>query len=573
MNEPFPNHDVSPAPASAPAWLGHPRGLFSLSSIEMWERFGFNGTKAILVIYLAKHFLFDDEHAYGIFTAFASLAYLTPFIGGLLADRVLGFKRAVRSGVVLSAAGYFILALSGGPPAQQFLEYDGQRYSIEGTHGVGESVSVTTPDDTYDVHADASGGLVLNPRNRGIPTIVLPPARYRMPVERSLVNVYFTYVGLSLVIIGTGFFKPNNSSMAGRLYAPASTLRDAGFNIFYMGLNIGSFLGQLLLPYIRREVGFPAAFAAAGLAMLVAFAISLATDRHFAASDESGNDVRRRRSAGWTVYGVTLIALAPLWLLLQQPVITRQFVYAANGVLFLGLIWYACARLSRSDRNATLLAVTLTLFSVVFWALFEQSASSLTLYADRNTDRTVFGWNMPPDQIQFLNPLFIILLTPGFNLMWALLGRRGWEPDTVLKFALGTLLVAAGFLTLVWGSHFGGAHAQVALGWLAAAYLLHTMGELCVSPVGLSMITLLSAPHLAGVMMGMWFLSGSLAQAVGGVLATLTTSASVGGEVLDPQLSLVHYARVFNAMGWTAVLAAVVLMLARPKLKRWARHA
>jgi POT family proton-dependent oligopeptide transporter len=559
-----------------PVRLGQPARLVSFSVIEMWERFGYNGMKAILVIYLTKHFLFDDVRAYGVFTAFASLAYLTPFLGGLLADRILGFKRAVRLGALLSAAGYFVLALSDGPPAQQYIEYGSHRYRIEAPASAdnpGAVPSIRTPTQAYTVHGAADGTLELTPSSAGAAVVHLEPGSYRMPVERSLLSVYAAYVGLSLVIIGTGFFKPNNSSMVGRLYEPTSPLRDAGFSIFYMGLNIGSLMGQLLLPYVRRDIGFTASFSMAGAGMLIAFVISILTDGRIAGPGADQSQAPKGNGWGWVVCGIAFVSLAPLWLLLQQPLFARQFVYAANAVLFCGLVLYACLRLPPAERNATLLAVILTLFSVVFWALFEQSASSMTLYADRNTDRTIFGWNMPPDQIQFLNPLFIILLTPAFNFVRSALAQRRCEPDTVLKFAIGTLCVAMAFLTLVWGSHFAGAHAQVALGWLAAAYLLHTMGELCISPIGLAMITRLSAPRLTGVMMGMWFLSGSLAQAVGGMLASLTASSSAGGDVLNPALSLSRYAAVFNEMAWTAVAAGLLLLAVRPLLNRLAHHA
>jgi POT family proton-dependent oligopeptide transporter len=234
----------------------------------------------------------------------------------------------------------------------------------------------------------------------------------------------------------------------------------------------------------------------------------------------------------------------------------------------IGIPLWAIFSLKAVERDRMIVAVILTFFSVVFWTLFEQAGSSLTLFADRNTDRNIGGYLMPAGQVQIFNPLFIVLFAPIFSVMWAWLGKRGLEPSVPLKFAIGLLLVGLGFLVLVFGSQFADENYLVPLFWLALAYFIHSLGELCLSPVGLSMITKLSIAKLVGMMMGVWFLSSAMAQYVGGIVAQFASTETVGGEVLNAQVSLETYLGVFKTIGIAGIIAGIVLLVLWPLLKK-----
>jgi proton-dependent oligopeptide transporter, POT family len=559
----------------AKTWFGHPTQLRDLFGIELWERFGFYGMKAILVLYLTQHFLFEDKQAYGIFGAFAALVYLTPFIGGLIADKYLGFRNAVKFGAVLMAAGYLGLAFSGGPKPQQFLEYQGQRYSIEASEVDGQRVQkVIVGEQRFQLGAGEGGGLALKGSDGSTLPAELAKDSYSLPVERNQLFLYLTYLSLSLVIVGTGFFKPNISTMVGDLYTPEDKRRDAGFTLFYMGINVGAFLGQLILPIVRRDVGFNVAFLLAGIGMVISLIWAISRDKTLKGYGEPPNPAALDAPAfggmslRMVIMVLSFVALVPFWLLLQQVEVARVVLYAASAIGFIGVIIYSAVKFEAAARDKMIVAVVLTMFSVVFWSLFEQAGTSLTLYAERNTDRHIFGWEMPGDQVQFFNALFIVLLAPVFSMLWTWMGKRDIEPSTPVKFALGLLQVGLAFLILVYGSQFADNKALVPLVWIALAYLLQTTGELCLSPVGLSMITRLSVPSLVGLMMGLWFLSSSLAQAVASVIATFTATETVGGQVLDPFASLAAYVSVFKTIGILGIVIGIVVLAISPLLKK-----
>jgi proton-dependent oligopeptide transporter, POT family len=556
------------------SWFGHPVLLRDLFGIEMWERFGFYGMKAILVLYLTQHFLFGDEEAYGLFGAFAALVYLTPFIGGLIADKYMGSRNCVKFGAVLMAAGYLLLSV-GGPKAQQFLELGGTRYPIVAQESGDKPVQmVVAGEQRFELAPNPDGGLLLKGSDGSVLPQTLAKGSYSLPVERNPFYLYLSYLSLSLVIVGTGFFKPNISTMVGTLYSPEDKRRDAGFTIFYMGINLGAFLGQLILPNVRREIGFDAAFLIAGVGMVLALIWSYMSDKRLAGYGEPPNPERLAAPAfgplslRLVIMVLGFVALIPFWLLLQQVELARTLLYIACAVMFGGIIIFSIIKFDAVARNKMLVAIILTMFSVVFWSLFEQAGTSLTLYAERNTDRHIFGWEMPADQVQFFNALFIVLFAPVFSVLWTWMGKRNMEPSTPVKFALGLLQVGLAFLILVYGSRFADNAALVPLIWIALAYLLQTTGELCLSPVGLSMITRLSVPSLVGLMMGLWFLSSSLAQAVASVIATFTATETVGGQVLDPFKSLEAYVGVFQTIGILGLAIGVLVLLLSPVLKK-----
>jgi POT family proton-dependent oligopeptide transporter len=252
---------------------------------------------------------------------------------------------------------------------------------------------------------------------------------------------------------------------------------------------------------------------------------------------------------------------------MAQPLLGKimALVYLAAMI---GVPVWAVLSCGPVERDRMIVAVVLTFFSVVFWTLFEQAGSSMTLFAERNTDRHIGEYLMPAGQVQIFNPLFIVIFAPIFSLMWNWLGKRGWEPSVPLKFSIGLMLVGLGFLVLVFGSKFHDSQYLVPLFWLALAYFIHSMGELCLSPVGLSMITKLSVKKLVGMMMGVWFLSSAMAQYVGGIVAQFASTETVGGEVLNAQVSLDTYLGVFQTIGFAGIASGVVLLVLWPILRK-----
>jgi len=302
-------------------------------------------------------------------------------------------------------------------------------------------------------------------------------------------------------------------------------------------------------------------------------------------------------ATNWTIYLCAILAVPMVWWLMNNTLVSAQtiadmsesakgetvgiFAYLANlpllgkimfilfFVAMLGVPIWAVATGTVVEAQRMFVAVVLVVFSVVFWTLFEQAGSSLTLFADRNTNLNIFGiYDMPAGQTQFFNALFIVVFAPIFSMLWTALGRKGLEPSTPVKFSIALILVGAGFLALAYGAKFANADFRVPLFWLAFAYLIHSVGELCLSPVGLSMITKLSMPKVVGLMMGVWFLSSAMAQYVGGIVAQFAAVETVGGEVTDPEQSLGVYVGVFQTIGIWGCAIGVGLLVMSPLLKK-----
>ncbi len=564
--------------------FGHPRKLFILFTTEMWERFGYYGMRAILLLYLTKHFLFDQQQGVAIYTSYVSLVYLTPLIGGLIADKYLGSRNAVKLGAVFMAAGYFLLSF-GGPTAREFVEYGGKSYEVVVEQVDGDSFQYLMTDTgaRAKIGPAEGGGIALeNAAAAGLPDVIAS-GDYVKRVERNQLYVNIALFALALVIIGNGFFKPNISTMVGDLYSPTDKRRDAAFTIFYMGINLGAFLGQILLPIVRSSFGFNAGFLAAAIGMTFALAISFWSDRALKGYGDSPVPERLKKGLGVVIAALSFAAVLPVWFLMQNdpkiaaavlsatPEGIKPFIESSPlvGLLLLGggliaflaVVFFSVTKLDAISRDRMLVAVVLTFFSILFWALFEQAGTSLTLFSDQNTDRRIFGWNVPPEMVQSFNALFIITLAPLFSILWTVLAQKGLEPPTPVKFAIGIILVGVGFLALVGGGATANQAALVSIWWLALTYLIHTIAELMLSPVGLSMITRLSVPSLVGMMMGVWFLSSAMAQYVGGIIATFTATETLGGQVLNPQASLATSLEVFRAIGIAAVVVGVGLLV------------
>lgn len=501
-------------PAPGKDFLGHPRGLVVLFFAEMWERFSFYGMRALLIFYLTEHFLFDDAMSAGIYATYGSLVYLMPVIGGMVADRYLGFRKAVTLGAVLLCVGHFGMAFEGEPARR------------------------------------AADGAVL----------------------RDGLGLQVFHLSLAFIIMGVGFLKSSISNMVGALYGPQDNRRDGGFTLFYMGINLGAVVAGLVCGYLGQTYGWRYGFGLAGVGMLAGLATFLGGRRLLLGVGEppAGADLGRKLAAGvnreWALYLAALLGVAVAWQFMQHHRLVGLLLLGAGAAVVIGVVWFSLARCTLVERGRMLVLLTLTAFSVVFWALFEQAGSSMNLFANRNLDLEVAGLEVRSSQFQSLNPLFIILLAPLFAMLWPLLARRGWEPSTPAKFGLGIVQVGLGFGVLVYGASLAGEDKLVAAGWLALAYLLHTTGELCLSPVGLSMVTKLSVARVAGLMMGVWFLSSSASHYVAGWIAA---GASVDtSDGLDRAVSLAIYADTFAYLALVAVAVGAVLLAAAPWLKR-----
>jgi len=573
-------------PAEGKMWFGHPAQLARLFSTEMWERFGYYGMRALLTLYLTKHFVFSDRAATGLYGGYTALVYLTPLVGGYLADQYLGSKRAVKFGAILMSLGYFILCFHG-PSARPVATIDGQRYEVqvEPAAGGGEAQYLIDGSKRLKIQGNDDGSVSL--MDGATVARSLAKGQFEPGGERNALFVAIMLIGLCMVSVGNGFFKPNISTMVGELYAPGDRRRDTGFTIFYMGINLGSLFSQLLCPWLAVAIDWWAGFGLAAVGMLISWTLI-----QFDGGRLSGYGEPPKRPGGDRALVIYLGALAvvPIFYFLYTNLMNAAEPAPGSGIvgyvlslplmgkLLFGtfllavpgiLIWSFMAG-SRVEFQMMVAAMVLIVFNVVFWTLFEQAGSSLTLFADRNTDLSVFGlFSITAGQTQFFNAAFIVLLAPIMSMLWNGLARVGAEPTVPIKFAIALMLVGAGFLFLVWGASMVGPSFKVGIWWLAGLYLIHSVAELCISPVGLSMITKLSIARIVGMMMGVWFLSISVAQYVAGVVAQVASVETVGGQVTNLKVSLDTYTQVFWTIGVAAALIGVVLLLLSPLIKRW----
>lgn len=496
-------------------WLGHPKGLYVCFATEMWERFSFYGMKYLLLLYLTKYHLFSDAMGLDVLGSYAALVYAMPVIGGLLADRYLGMRKAVIFGGCLLTLGHLGMA-------------------VEGTQAI----------------------------------------RVNGDIIRDQAALQIFYFSLSLIIVGVGFLKPNISTIVGRLYGEQDSRRDSGYTIFYMGINIGAFSATLLCGYLGETLGWHYGFGAAGVGMVIGLVIFFFGQRHLQGLAEPTHPELLKQpvlpgfNREWCIYLGALLALVGLWQLIQA----HQWVqYSLNGLaiaVVLGLIWFIIARCDSVERGRMCVLMVLTFASVVFWALFEQTAASMTLYADRVVDRTLLGITFNASQFGALNPLFIMLCAPLFAVLWTMLGKRHLEPSTPVKFALGIIQAGLGFGALVLGANFPDETGKVAALWLVLAYLLHTTGELCLSPVGLSAVSKLAVSKVVGLMMGTWFLATAYSEFLAVQIAKLAHMDSVPGQTLNTAEALSSYTGLFNDLLFVGCGAGFLLLVISPLLKR-----
>lgn len=422
--------------ASEQTFLGHPRGLALLFLVEMWERFSYYGMRALLVLYLVNALKWDTARAANLYGSYTSLAYLTPLLGGYLADRFLGTRRSLVIGGVLIALGHFSLAL------QSTLTF---------------------------------------------------------------------YLGLVLVIFGTGFFKPNVSTMVGQLYPEGDSRRDGGFTLFYMGINLGAFLAPLICGYLGERVGWHYGFGAAGVGMVLGLGLYIWGRDKYLPGIGLAPAGRREKNV--------------------EPVVRGH---------------------DDGSRIAALAVVVL--FVIAFWSAFEQAGSSMNLFADRHTDRQAGSFLIPASWFQVVNAGFILLLAPLFALLWRRLDAKGREPSTPMKMVFGLALLGIGFVFMVVGGTRADAGILVSPFWLVAAYFFHTTGELCLSPVGLSYVSKVAPARFASVLMAVWFMASGAGNKIAGSLAALS------GQMPNGRFYLIFVI--------SSLTAAALLYFLVPKINR-----
>ena len=479
-------------------FLGHPAGLFVCFLTEMWERFSYYGMRALLIFYLTKHWEFSDASSYLIYGAYTSLVYIMPVFGGMLADQVLGSKKAVTYGAILLVLGH-------------------------------------------------TG----------------------MTVES---EVQIFYLSLALIISGVGFLKPNISTLVGALYEEGDPRRDSGFTIFYMGINIGAFSATLLCGYLGETYGWAYGFGAAGIGMLFGLVIFLFGQPYLQGLAGPPSNLYKEKNFGisnenWAYISGILMVLVS-WFLVQNQQLVGSLLGGFGAICIGGWLFYTLLKCPPIERDRLIVVGILILFSLMFWALFEQAGSSLNILTDRGVDRSLLGWTVPASMFQSLNALFIFTLAPFFAMLWIALAKRNIEPSTPLKFAIGIIFVGLGFLVLVAGMESSDG-VQTAVIWIILIYLLHTLGELCLSPVGLSSVTKLSPQRIVGVMMGMWFFASAAGNYVAGLIARATSSNSMSAtnEPFD-LVQKASFVEVYTNVGLMAVGCGIVLALITPILKR-----
>ena len=501
--------DQPPRPSDSRGFFGHPSGLATLFTTEMWERFSFYGLRPLLILFMTAAlaeggFGFERNQASAIVGIYASSVYLASLPGGWIADRLLGLRRAIFIGAVLISLGHISIGLS----------------------------------------AFAHG---------------------RVPF----------FIGLVLIVLGTGLLKPNISAIVGDLYPEGGARRDAGFSIFYMGINVGAFFGQIVTGILGENVGWHWGFGAAGVGMLLGLFtywvragktlgnLGVEPSRH----PDPLIDARQKRRGTTALYtGLAILALVIVLaatgvIHLDPQLIAKNMTYVLVGiaVVYFAALFIA-GGLTGGEKKRIAVIFVLFAFSAIFWAAFEQAPTSLNLFAKDFTNRTIGGWEVPALWFQSINSLFIIVLAPVFAGIWTGLARKGVDLSSPTKFSLGLLFAGLGFALMIPAANFilaNGGAAKVSAWWLTFSYLFQTIGELCLSPVGLSSMTKLSPRKYVGQMMGIWFLGTS----VGNLIAGL-----VGGHV-DPE-KLEQMPQLFTGTTVALIGAAILIALLIVPIRR-----
>jgi proton-dependent oligopeptide transporter, POT family len=589
----------------------HPRGLIILFFAEMWERFSYYGMRGILIFFLTQHFLFDDAMAGSTYGSYTSLVYLLPLVGGILADRYIGTRKAIAFGALLLVAGHGMMALEG-RPATETLTYAGTAYEIaaEG-RGADREAAIVVDGVKYQFGAAEGGGFAINglPEGSTLPS-TLAPDSYEMTATRDIGGINIFYLALSLIIMGVGFLKPNISTIVGQLYPDGDPRRDSGFTLYYYGINLGAFWAAVLCGFLGQTVGWWAGFGLAGVGMLAGWIVFVLGKPLLEGHGEPPNPELLKRplfgpiNREWLIYILAILGVGVVWFMVQRNALVGNVLLVSTLLSLFAILWVIIGVCKTwVQRQRMMLALVLIFGAVAFFTLFEQAGTSLNLFADRNVDLTITPtavqflgitvgtpaqlaaagitptgfWidaTITAAQVQSFNAGFILIFAPIFAAAWAWLASKKMDPNPTMKFGLGLVQVGLGFLVVVWAASSGMVSAtfQMPLMILALLYMLHTTGELFLSPVGLSEITKLSMPSVVSFMMAVWFLASSIAQYVGGQIAGLMGTETVGGQVLDPQGALATSLDGFEKLGQWGVGIGVAFIVISFLIKNWSHE-
>lgn len=577
MNEP-----VSPAPSGGQSdertILGHPRGLVILFLTEMWERFSFYGMRGLLIIYLTQHFLMSDESSSMLYGAYGALVYVMTIIGGSLADRYLGTRKAVTFGAILLTLGHFGMSFEGDGSRQLILHGDKQ-YEIQLDARGGDAKQriltdqgmsyVTFTETTMDIAEPEAVGLAAS-INRD---------EFTMRVETQETYLNILYLSLALIIAGVGFLKANISTIVGSLYGFGDSRRDSGFTIFYMGINLGAFLASIFCGYLGIVHGWKYGFGLAGIGMLLGLIIFLSCQSWLDGKAEPPNPDKLKENVflginvEWCCYLVGLGIIVASMVLVMNAELMGGILLPLGVLMFVWLVSFALMKLEGDERSRMLAAIYFVMAQIPFWALFEQAGSSLNLFTARLVDREIMGWSVPGPVFQSLNAGFIFMFAPLMAWLWIWLARRKLNPSTPVKFAMGVAMAGLGFLALVAGMKGSGAVGFTPVIFIFLIYWIHTMGELMVSPVGLSAVTKLAPARIVGMTMGAWFLYSGLSNYLAGVIARTTGAETIGGQMTNVATAKAGYVEVYSQVGYMALGIALLMLLVSPAINKMMRGA
>lgn len=479
-----------------------PKQLFLLFFTEMWERFSFYGMRALLILYMTNVLTYKDEEANLMYGAYNALVYTMPLFGGIIADRLLGFRKSIVLGGLLMAVGHLVLAI---------------------------------------------------------------------PFQSTF------FLGLGFLIIGNGFFKPNISSFLGTYYRTNDDRRDGGYAIFYMGINIGAFLGSALCGYLGQKISWHLGFGTAGIFMIIGLITFLANQKMLGENGYAPSPwlLANKKIAGLSnenaIYLGALLAVPIAVGMVQFHSIT-QYISAFFGIATIAFILYSSMKEETKPREMLWAALSMIIFSTLFWGFYEQSGGSLNLMAERNVDMTIMGYPLSSAMVNnSINPFYIILLSPLFAILWKKMDEHNIKPSDPVKFGLAFLLLGIGYYIFVAGGKSGAESGMMPLAYFAAGYFFITTGELFLSPVGLSMVTKLSPAKIVGFMMGTWFLASAFGHELAGYIGSKMAipEANPDGTAFTAVQSLPIYMQGCEQIGKISIIVGIVGLLVSFVIKKW----
>ncbi len=553
--------------------FGHPRGLVILFFTEMWERFSYYGMRGLLIVYLTQHFLFSDERSAVLYGAYTALVYVMTIIGGSLADRYLGARKAVTFGAILLVLGHAGMAFEG-DGSRQIMQYGDTTYEIQLDARGGDARQLLVNGDNKSYISFNENELLIEDGSLFGLDNSIPREDISLRVETQELYLNILYLSLALIIAGVGFLKANISTIVGSLYGFGDTRRDSGFTIFYMGINLGAFLSSITCGILGIAYGWKYGFGLAGIGMALGLFVFLRYQHWLEGkADPPSEEALKEKvflfvNREWMCYLIGLGIIAVSMYLVMNPELMGNILLPLGIIMLAGLIGYAVVSLQGEERGRMLAAIYFVLAQIPFWALFEQAGSSLNLFTGRLVDREIFGWVVPGPVFQSLNAGYIIIFAPILAWLWIWLSKRNLNPPAPVKFALGVAMAGLGFLALVAGMQASGPAGLTPVFFIFLIYWIHTMGELMLSPVGLSAVTKLAPARVVGMTMGAWFLYSGLSNFLAGVIARTAGTETIGGQITNVAAAKAGYIEVYTNVGYIALAIAFGMLLISPIIKK-----